>query len=206
MQLFISYAHADETFVQQLDAALAQHNIEAWYDRKPGVGLQGGQTWQQRLQAELRQRPVVVVVLSPEAVRPGAFVENEYLFALGNGAIVVPLLYKDCSLPLALTSLQYIDFAHKSFATACDELYIARLPLHLLPRCAPSRPIPSPTGDALTTQRASFGARLNSSASLTPWADTNASPLSVVITPAGRRCCIRSPCRARPDSRRAARI
>jgi hypothetical protein len=30
MQLFISYAHADETFVQQLDAALAQHNIEAW--------------------------------------------------------------------------------------------------------------------------------------------------------------------------------
>ena len=37
MQLFISYAHVDETFVQQLDAALAQHNIEAWYDRKPGV-------------------------------------------------------------------------------------------------------------------------------------------------------------------------
>lgn len=34
MQLFISYAHVsyahvDETFVQQLDAALAQHNIEA---------------------------------------------------------------------------------------------------------------------------------------------------------------------------------
>ena len=79
MQLFISYAHADETFVQHLSAALAQHNIEAWYDRKPGVGLQGGQTWQQRLQAEL-QRPLVAVVLSPEAVRPGAFVENEYLF------------------------------------------------------------------------------------------------------------------------------
>ena len=128
MQLFISYAHADETFVQHLDAALAQHNIEAWYDRKPGVGLQGGQTWQQRLQAELSQRPLVAVVLSPEAVRPGAFVENEYLFALNKGATVVPLLYKDCPLPLALTSLQYIDFVHKSFATACDELRIALQP------------------------------------------------------------------------------
>src|SRR5262245_35684097 len=114
MQLFISYAHADETFVQQLDAALAQHNIEVWYDRKPGVGLQGGQTWQQRLQAELSQRSVVVVVLSPEAVRPGTFVENEYLFALDKGATVVPLLYKDCPLPLALTNRQYVDFVHKS--------------------------------------------------------------------------------------------
>ena len=32
-----------------------------------------------------------------------------------KGAPVVPLLYKDCPLPLALTSLQYIDFVHKSF-------------------------------------------------------------------------------------------
>jgi hypothetical protein len=96
---------------------LAQHNIEAWYDRKPGVGLQGGQTWQQRLQAELSQRSVVVVVLSPEAVRPGAFVENEYLFARSKGATLVPLLYKDCTLPLALTNRQYIDFVHKSFLT-----------------------------------------------------------------------------------------
>lgn len=146
MQLFISYAHADETFVQQLDAALAQHNIEAWYDRKPGVGLQGGQTWQQRLQAELSQRPFVVVVLSPEAVRSGSFVENEYLFALGNGATVVPLLYKNCPRPLALTSLHYIDFVHKSFATACDELIIALQP-SAAPVAAPRPIAPNPFTD-----------------------------------------------------------
>jgi TIR domain-containing protein len=91
MQVFISYAHADEPFVQQLDAVLALHH-ETWYDRKPNEGLQGGQTWQQRLQAELSRRPVVVVVLSPESVRRESFVENEYLLALNYDADVVPLI------------------------------------------------------------------------------------------------------------------
>src|SRR5215831_13173343 len=39
MQLFISYAHADEIFVQQLDAALAQHNASKRYGMARGSGL-----------------------------------------------------------------------------------------------------------------------------------------------------------------------
>ena len=49
VKVFISYAHADEQFVRQLEAELAKHGVNAWYDRKPQTGLRGGETWEERL-------------------------------------------------------------------------------------------------------------------------------------------------------------
>ena len=125
MKVFISYAHADQSFVETLDAELAKRSIDAWYDRKPGVGLRGGETWQNRLQTELSASPVVCVVLSPDSTRAGSFVENEYLFALSHNLRVIPLLYRDCTVPLALVKFQYVDFAHKSFPAAFADLLAA---------------------------------------------------------------------------------
>ena len=125
MKVFISYAHADESFVKQLDAELAKRGVDAWYDRKPGVGLHGGETWEQRLQNELSASSVVLVVLSPDATRAGSFVANEYQFALNKKSRVIPLLRDDCTVPLALTQFQYIDFVHKSFPFAFADLLAA---------------------------------------------------------------------------------
>jgi hypothetical protein len=125
MKVFISYAHADQAFVQVLDAELGKHGVDAWYDRKPGAGLQPGETWERRLASELNASAFVLVVLSPAATRVGAFVENEYQFALNQNACVIPLLYQDCSIPLALTKFQYTDFAHKHFADAFADLLSA---------------------------------------------------------------------------------
>lgn len=125
MKVFISYAHADESFVKQLDAELTTHGVDAWYDRKPGIGLIGGDTWEHRLASELSASAFVLVVLSPFSTRAGSFVENEYQFALNKNARVIPLLYQDCTVPLALTKLQHIDFSHKAFPDAFDQLLVA---------------------------------------------------------------------------------
>ncbi len=138
MKVFISYAHADESFVQTLDAELAKHGIDAWYDRKPGVGLRGGEKWEDRLASELTAGSFVLVVLSPDAIRAGSFVANEYQFALNKHAHVIPLLYQNCTAPLALTNLQYVDFFRKSFPDASADLLTALNVVHTPRSIAPN--------------------------------------------------------------------
>ncbi|CAG0971064.1 hypothetical protein ANRL3_01503 [Anaerolineae bacterium] len=125
IKVFISYAHKDQSFVQSLDNELAKYSIEVWYDRKRGVGLQGGDTWEHRLESELGSSTYVLVVLSSASTHSGSFVENEYQFALNKSVRVIPLLLEDCQIPLSLTKYQYVDFAHQNFSVALTQLLTA---------------------------------------------------------------------------------
>ena len=63
LRLFISYAHADAPFVDQLEADLQKLGFAPWVDRR---GLAGGQKWRRQLQEAMDRAQVVLVVLSPK--------------------------------------------------------------------------------------------------------------------------------------------
>ena len=63
--IFISYAHADSAFAEQLEADLRQRGFDTWLDRR---SLTVGQRWRRKLQQAMDRTQIVLVVLSPEAL------------------------------------------------------------------------------------------------------------------------------------------
>ena len=108
LNLFISYAHADTPFVEQLEADLRKRGFAPWVDRR---GLAGGQHWRRQLQEAVDRAQVVLVVLSPEGVS-SKYVQNEYGYAEEEGKLILPLYYRPCKIPLELRGIQWIDFQH----------------------------------------------------------------------------------------------
>ncbi len=108
LRLFISYAHADAPFVDQLEADLQKLGFAPWVDRR---GLAGGQKWRRQLQEAMDRAQVVLVVLSPDAVA-SEYVQIEYGYASDEDKLVIPLYYRPCKVPMELRAIQWIDFQH----------------------------------------------------------------------------------------------
>lgn len=117
-EVFISYAHTDDEFVQKLAKDLIKANISIWQDR---LTLEGGDIWADEIERGILQSKLFLVVLSPEAV-PSDWVKKEYTYALSKGRKVVPIMYKECDIPFALTNIQFIDFSRKDYVDAFSEL------------------------------------------------------------------------------------
>jgi tetratricopeptide (TPR) repeat protein len=108
INVFISYSHSDNEFVDRLEADLRQEGYGTWMDRR---GLDGGHKWRRELQNALDRSPVVLVVLSPEAAA-SEYVQSEYGYAFDEGKLVIPLYYRPCKVPMELRGIQWIDFQH----------------------------------------------------------------------------------------------
>src|SRR5215470_5200499 len=108
ISLFISYAHADRAFVDRLEADLQKQGFETWVDRQR---LAGGQRWRRELQEAVEGAQVLLIVLSPEAIASQS-VQIEYDYALDLGKLVIPLYYRQCTVPMELRAIQWIDFRH----------------------------------------------------------------------------------------------
>jgi WD40 repeat protein len=64
LRVFISYSRDDLAFADQLDAALNLHQYEVSLDRH---GIAGGEDWQSRLGAMIRDADTIVFILSPSS-------------------------------------------------------------------------------------------------------------------------------------------
>src|SRR5215472_964271 len=106
ISLFISYSHADSAFVDQLEADLHQQGFETWVDRQR---LAGGQRWRRELQEAVEGCQVLLIVLSPDAIA-SQNVQIEYAYALDLSKLVIPLYYRQCTVPMELRAIQWIDF------------------------------------------------------------------------------------------------
>jgi hypothetical protein len=159
--IFISYAHADSPFVDQLQADLQQQGLLAWVDRR---GLVGGQKWRRQLQETLERAQVLLVVLSPEAVS-SEYVQNEYGYAADEGKLVIPLYYRPCQVPLELRGIQWIDFQH-SYEQGLRALLAALQQQASLASPPQSQPQPPPSQPALTVLPAAPSPQSSSSAPL----------------------------------------
>lgn len=130
-RIFVSHSHNDNAFglrlVRDLRRVLGEDEA-VWYDA--AGGLRGGDHWQEKIIAELRARPIFLVILSPQAVT-STWVQREVRLAdepLADGRKrrIIPLLYHDCAIPKRLKGIQYISFASSPTQDA-DAAYAAGL-------------------------------------------------------------------------------
>src|SRR5271169_4525957 len=66
LNVFISYSRDDLGFADQLDAALGLAGFGTSIDRQ---GISGGEEWEKRLGALIRDADTIVFVLSPSSAR-----------------------------------------------------------------------------------------------------------------------------------------
>ena len=106
-QIFISYSRKDKEFVTSLEEDLRAANINTWIDLS---GIPAGDHWDRVIQDAIRESRFLVVILSPDSVASDN-VLNEVDLALELEIPILPLLYRDCEIPLQLRRKNYIDFS-----------------------------------------------------------------------------------------------
>lgn len=108
--VFISYAHADAAFVDQLVKDLERASIPCWVDR---WGLQPGTpNWEQEIRKAIAEAFAVVLIASP-ASREALAVQGEMALASGGSCRIIPLWVAgdrwEDSIALTLIRTQYVD-------------------------------------------------------------------------------------------------
>jgi len=103
---FFSYCRADSEFALKLAEDLKAAGANVWIDQ---LDIEPGVPWDRAIQEALTKCQRLLVILSPVSV-DSENVNDEISFALGKQKRVIPILYRDCDVPLRLVRLQHIDF------------------------------------------------------------------------------------------------
>jgi hypothetical protein len=107
---FISYFSGDREFVRRLEQDLRFHEIELWLDE---YEIEVGDSISSKIEEGLAQSYTFVIILSPEALSR-AWVKEElraaYSLKLGGDFKILPVLHKECEIPLFLADYKYADF------------------------------------------------------------------------------------------------
>jgi hypothetical protein len=103
---FVSYSRNDEDFALRFAKDLKTANASIWMDQ---LELIPGDRWDRHVQDALQRASIVLVILSPSAV-DSENVLDEVSFAIDEKKTIIPVLYRDCTVPLRLHRLQYVDF------------------------------------------------------------------------------------------------
>jgi len=104
--VFICYSRKDEDFVLELAKNLKNQGVPVWLDQ---WDIPSGANWNRAIEAALNECTSLLLVLSPSSVESDD-VQSEWLIALDEEKVVVPVLYRSCKIPFRLKSIQYIDF------------------------------------------------------------------------------------------------
>ena len=117
---FFSYSRDDSEFVLKLAKDLRAAGANIWLDQ---LDIVAGKRWDAEIETALQNSQGQLVILSPSSVESNN-VMDEVSFALENGKVVIPIIYKECQIPFRLKRLQYIDFTG-DYKTAFDRLLSA---------------------------------------------------------------------------------
>jgi hypothetical protein len=97
---FLSYSHKDHEGFEQLRAQLAPvaqaFSFAIWHDKR----IQAGDYWNHRIQTEIDQAEIFVLLTSADFFNSGYIIAHE-LPAIRQrhraaGALVLPVIYRDC--------------------------------------------------------------------------------------------------------------
>lgn len=103
--IFVSYKHADEAFIHELEATLEKQGFEVWTDQE----LPAGEDWKEAIDQAIRNAYAVLVVITPAAAQ-SEYVTYEWSYAWGKGIKIIPLLREPTTMHPRLATLQHIDF------------------------------------------------------------------------------------------------
>lgn len=103
---FISYSREDSEFALRLAQDLKAAGAHVWLDQ---LDIAYGHPWDNAIEQALGEAVQMLIILSPSSAK-SENVRNEISYALGQGKIIIPVLYKDCVVPLQLQRTQRIDF------------------------------------------------------------------------------------------------
>ena len=103
---FFSYSRDDSEFALRLAQDLKSAGANVWIDQ---LDIDPGQEWDNAIEEAVTQSPRMLLILSPASVK-SRNVRNEISFALDAQKVIIPVLYRDCTVPLQLHRVQHIDF------------------------------------------------------------------------------------------------
>ena len=103
---FISYSREDSEFVLRLAEDLRAVGARVWLDQ---LDIEPGQAWDSAVEKALVESGRMLLVLSP-ASAASKNVRNEMSFALEENKVIIPILHRDCAIPLQLHRIQRVDF------------------------------------------------------------------------------------------------
>lgn len=109
--VFLSHTSVDKPFVEKLANDLRRIGVNVWFDKweiKVGESL----TW--KIEQGIRGNEYLIIVLSPEAIS-SEWVKSELGAAWAKQmqqkkVVVLPILHRDCDIPLFLLDRKYADF------------------------------------------------------------------------------------------------
>jgi hypothetical protein len=102
---FFSYSRDDSAFAVRLAQDLKAAGASVWIDQ---LDIEPGQEWDSAIEAAVTRSPRMLLILSPASVK-SRNVRNEISLALDENRTIIPVLYQDCTVPLQLRRVQYID-------------------------------------------------------------------------------------------------
>lgn len=114
---FFSYSRHDSEFALKLAKDLRGAGAAVWLDQ---LDINPGEHWDSAVEKALENFPTMLLILSPSSVE-STNVMDEVSFALEKNKVVIPVLYRDCTIPFRLRRLQHIDI-RVDYEKGLDEL------------------------------------------------------------------------------------
>ena len=108
--VFICYSRKDEDFVFQLATSLKRRGVSVWLDQ---WDIPSGADWNRAIEKALEESTRLLLILSPSSIESDQ-VQCEWLSAIDEKKVVIPILYQPCHIPHRLKAIQYIDFTSRS--------------------------------------------------------------------------------------------
>jgi hypothetical protein len=120
--VFISYFSGDQDFARKIAGDLQNRDLHVWRDEGE---IDIGDSISDKIQEALKRCFTFVIILSPEALkRP--WVKEElraaYNLRLAEELKILPVVYRDCELPIFLSDYRFADFREEKNYTEQMEI------------------------------------------------------------------------------------
>lgn len=117
-KIFISYSRKDIDFVRKLAGDLESAGYDVWWDI---TDLRGGDDWVNTIPLAISSSQYVIVVLTPNSIE-SEWVRKEYTQALSLRKKIIPIMLVPCSVPFALNTINFVNFAEGEYADNFNKL------------------------------------------------------------------------------------
>lgn len=110
-QTFISYSRVNQQFAIKLACELKSAGFSVWLDQ---FDIPTGARWDDEIEKALEGCEIFLFIMTPASIG-SENAKDEVGYAIDHGKHILPVLLEECSVPLRLRRLQYVDFTQKSF-------------------------------------------------------------------------------------------